>query len=220
LTTWTILRELTVSVKANGVENAVAVGGDAKKIKQHVMIADSNGTAKLVLWEDDTGKITEGECYKLSGLMVRTFQNKRYLSMPRDNANIDALSDIGEVDEEKSDDGLSHKLIAARVVAVPMLHIYRTCITCNGKVLLDPSNNELGRCGECQMMQYIDNCGTQLTAKLTVKAGQTKITLQAFGSTVAAIADLVSEMTLLTAPPFTVTYDDYCCNQCETKGAS
>ena len=64
-------------------------------MKQDVMTADSTGTAKLVLWEGNIGKITEEECYKLSGLMVRTFQNKRYLSVPRDNANIDALSDIG-----------------------------------------------------------------------------------------------------------------------------
>ena len=52
---------VTVSVKAHRVENTVAIGGDAKKMKQDVMIADITGTAKLVLWKDDIGKITDGE---------------------------------------------------------------------------------------------------------------------------------------------------------------
>ena len=196
---------VTLSVKAIRVDPAVEVGG---KKKQDITIADTTGTGKLVLWEDNIGNITEGESYKLSGMMVRTFQNKHYLSMPRDNATIDPLSDIGDVEEDESDDEHYHELIAARVTAVPMLHTYRTCIACNGKVLLEPSNHELGRCGKCQMMQRVDDCGTQLSAKLTVKARDTRITLQAFGSTITTICDPVSEMTLLTAPPFTVTYDD------------
>jgi hypothetical protein len=32
---------------------------------------------------------------------------------------------------------------------------HHTCIACNGKVLLEPPNNELNRCGNCQMMQCI-----------------------------------------------------------------
>ena len=73
-------------------------------IKQEYVITDSSGTSVIITWGDNTGVLQEEELYKLSGLLVRTFCNKKYLSVPRDNFTISCIDDIGEVDhgeEEK-----------------------------------------------------------------------------------------------------------------------
>ena len=54
----------------------------------------------ITTWEDNIGILQEGSSYKLSGLMVRTFSNKKYLSIPKDNSfKITSIDDIGEVED-------------------------------------------------------------------------------------------------------------------------
>ena len=53
--------------------------------KQEYSIADATSTSTIVVWEDSVGILSEGCSYKLSGLIVRTFRNEKYLSVPRDN---------------------------------------------------------------------------------------------------------------------------------------
>lgn len=73
-------------------------------IEQEYVIGDSSGTSMIVTWGDNTGVLQEGESYKLSALIVRTYRNKKYLSLLKENFTIACTDDIGEVlhgEEEK-----------------------------------------------------------------------------------------------------------------------
>ena len=50
--------------------------------KQDYWIADATACCKIVTWEENVGVLAVGDCYKLSGLVVRTFNGKKYLSVP------------------------------------------------------------------------------------------------------------------------------------------
>ena len=71
---------------------------DVVKVRlDQTTIADATSTSTIVVWEDNVGILSEGCSYKLSGLIVRTFCNEKYLSVPRDNFKITEIDDIGEV---------------------------------------------------------------------------------------------------------------------------
>ena len=54
------------------------VGG---KQKQEVVIADSTGTSKLTLWEDNVDSLKENLCYALQQVVVGQFKDSpKYLS--------------------------------------------------------------------------------------------------------------------------------------------
>ena len=65
--------------------------------KQDSVIADSTGSCT---WEMFQLRVL----YKLLGMVVRTYQGKKYLSIPRDDFHIEIIDDIGEVDEEVVED--------------------------------------------------------------------------------------------------------------------
>ena len=53
--------------------------------KQEYVIADSRATCVIVTWEDNVGIFQKDMSYKLSGLRVRTYSGKKYLSIPKEN---------------------------------------------------------------------------------------------------------------------------------------
>ena len=87
----------TCEVKVVNIDDVEEVAGGKKK--QDVLIGDVSGAVRLTLWEGDIGKVEEGMCYKLSGVVVREFKGKKFLSTAKNNCNIIKISDIGCVEE-------------------------------------------------------------------------------------------------------------------------
>ena len=87
-------QRVSVKVKGIGEEDAIVV----KKglIKHDYIIADRTGSCKIVTWEDNVGLLQDGNCYELSGLMIRAFKGTKYHSIP--NVTIKNVDDIEEVD--------------------------------------------------------------------------------------------------------------------------
>ena len=56
--------------------------------KQDISMSGKSGNVKFILWEKDIGKIKKGMSYKLTNVIVREFNNIKYLSMPKDGAMI------------------------------------------------------------------------------------------------------------------------------------
>ena len=63
------------------VSNPAKVSGNYTK--QDITLADSDGVAKIVLWQNDVGKLTEGKSYSFTNVVVRSYQGTKYLSMPK-----------------------------------------------------------------------------------------------------------------------------------------
>lgn len=60
-------------------------------LKQECVVTDATGSCKVVTWEQDVGTMDIGNCYKITGLMIRVFKGEKYLSIPKrqipDNRN-------------------------------------------------------------------------------------------------------------------------------------
>ena len=95
----------------------------------------------ITRWEDNTGILKENSSYQLSGLMVHTFRNKTYLSILKDDFQIEVISDIGDV-EDNIEENNEREMDGAVVVGVKSFDIYNAFYSCKGKV-----EDECGRCG-------------------------------------------------------------------------
>lgn len=185
--------------------------------KQDIMVADGTSTCRFTVWEDECGKFTKGECYQLSGVHVREFRGIKFLSTSRDvSITCHKIPDIGIVQEPEKDDVMIAgevplKINDARVVGVVKLQNYKACMKCNSKV--QEESESLGRCGKCEMMQNVEVCKEQWMAEILVVSGERAkkpLNLRAFGHIIAQIAGQpnITEASLLTAKPFSLTYSE------------
>ena len=71
------------------------------KRKQDITVADASGTAKVTIWEENNGPMSESACYELQCFIAREWNSKQYLSLTKDHDGSKILpkEDIGEVVE-------------------------------------------------------------------------------------------------------------------------
>ena len=198
--------KVTVRVKVTDIETPVMVSGG--KRKQDLTIADATASTRLTLWESDIGLLEQDESYQLTKVMVRTFQGQPYLSYPFSGATAVKIKELDDVCEEVADDP-NETLHGAEIIGVPYLEAYPVCLksSCKGKV--QQSDDDLGTCMKCHMMQRISSCTTQLSANLYIQSGLTYHNLQAFGEILHEITnnDNITKASLLKAPFFSLTYN-------------
>lgn len=207
-------QRVVCEVKVLCVEEEMAVSGGMRK--QDVMVSDSTGTGRLTVWEVDIGKMEEGKCYRLNGVMVREFRKKKFLSTAKENCKIEMIDDIGVVDDLESGDegnveeGLKHNNV--RVAGVETLTNYSGCMKCKSKVVCDADEPELGTCGKCGTMQCMADCTSEVTAHLIIRSGSGKLSLRAFGKVVEDIAEqreaALTKVSLLKARKFDMEIRD------------
>jgi ssDNA-binding replication factor A large subunit len=53
--------------------------------KQGILVCDDSGKVRLTVWEKDVDTVKENCSYRLSGMMVREYQGKKYLSISKDS---------------------------------------------------------------------------------------------------------------------------------------
>lgn len=68
------------------VETALEMTSGKKK--QDMIVGDSTGTARVTIWEEEIGKMEEGDSVKMTGMMVREFQGKKYLSTSKEKSKL------------------------------------------------------------------------------------------------------------------------------------
>ena len=192
------------------------------KMKQDVIVADHTSIMKVTLWVHYADFMKGDKSYSLMDFVVREYNCRQYLSMPKDGATIAPIEDIGEVEQPDDDSDLEllgSQVSNAQIIGVPQLESYKSCLKCKARV--EPLTVPHGRCskGDCAMMQRYDLCTEQLSARLLVlpctSASNNRFykTLHAFGSVVQQLAGVgdgeVTVDDLLNAPPFkTIPYND------------
>lgn len=132
--------------------------------------------------------------------MVREFNGRKFLSMPKQNAVISTVADIGCIEEELDED-CSH-LKDAVVVGVMSLDSFKTCFICKGKVRVTSATT--GKCEKCDMSLRLDRCLNQLVAKVVVEAEELTKILSVFSPVVQDICqdNEVTEEALLAGKKF------------------
>lgn len=205
-------------MKAIREEDIEEVPG-GKKI-QNIVIADKTATARLTVWEAEIGKIEAGKSYDLTGLVVREFRGRKFLSTSKEKSNIVDAEDIGEVADETASDNSPTNMTNPSYSWVRNVHVigvmnvdkYKCCINCSTKLVPDAKDLDLGHCSKCQMVQCLDSGNKGIMAKLMLASGGDKHTLYAFGKIVESIADKpadeISITTLLKAKPFKMIHVD------------
>ncbi len=177
------------------------------KIKQDIIIADSTGTTRLVLWESDVNSVTLNKSYKFNNIVIKEFQETKYLALGRVGSAVSEIDDIGNVATYNTDIdyNIPRKLKNAEIVAIVTLDCYKSCLRCKARV--EGVEDLIGICSKCGIHQRVDKCSDHLTGKLLLQEqGNDKtLTLSAFGSTLTQMAavDSASQVTpssLLMAP--------------------
>ena len=104
-------------------------------VKQNYLIGDASGAAILTVWEKNVGVLKQGTSYKLSGVMVRVYNNKKYLSIPKEQCDISSIDDIGDVQEEESEVDSGCYLEGVLITGLK-LDIYSSCCVCYYVIML------------------------------------------------------------------------------------
>ena len=193
-----------IKVKVIGVSGIKKVGKGLQK--QNCVVADSTGSCTIILWEDNIDLLVKGVCYKLSGMIVRNYQGKKYLSVPRDNFCLEIIEDIGEVEEEEIEE--EREIKGGTVVWVKYFDSYMSCYSCKGKIT--SSESGFGEYGRCGMMQTVKKCQVMSTAKVDIEADDVVYGVTMFSPVVEEICEggEASKVGLLSARPFNFTVNN------------
>ncbi len=100
--------------------------------KQDCIIGDSNGRARVVLWEKKIDSMKEGRSYRLTRVSVQEFGEVKYLSLPLD-ATFEEIDDIGDMadSDEDSEPAGGQPVSKAEIAAVLEVDEYNSCLSCN-----------------------------------------------------------------------------------------
>lgn len=111
------------------------------KKKQDLIIADTSASAKLTIWEEMIGTISEGTLYKFCNVFVREYAGLKTLSFAKEGGNMEEVNEIKGVttDESKS---IDTDVTNAIISGIKHFMSYKSCSSCKGKMSLEGSNNK------------------------------------------------------------------------------
>ena len=168
---------VTVTVKVISVDPPREVKNrDGKSLrKQDCVVGDCDGCGRVVLWEEDVGKMEEGRSYKLRGVTVRSYRGVAYLSVGKD-CEILSVEDIGETAEIEEGDleekGIVRKVVEGEIDGVMYGEEYEGCIGYSAKVTGD--DKVAAECMKCGMWMKRSKCKRLLTARVVVNGSDGK----------------------------------------------
>lgn len=147
-------------VKFNGPVESIITKGKYLK-KQEATITDHTKTIRLVLWENDISKVKNDGSYKLQKVMVRIYNNEKYLTLNKNSI----IAQTQETFDREEDINIanSFRTVATPANGVPAIQRFMSCFKCKTKIVAD-GESELVKCSECGRGQLKVNCPTRLFA--------------------------------------------------------
>ena len=90
-----------------------------KLMKQDCLIADASNSSRLVLWEDDIGKLQSDTSYMIENITICSYNDVKYLSLSEHTAITD-ISNIGKISDVDRNDQLlgTAKVVKGEIIAV------------------------------------------------------------------------------------------------------
>ena len=168
-------QQISVTGKVQSIAEVekVLIKSTGKQLcKQEFVIADGTAACRAVAWEDNIGKIKEGNSYKIMNVTVRSFNGSKYLSIA-ERSVIKVVDDIGYVIDEPTFDGAGGIIkINAELVAVLNTETYISCRNCNGKVI--ELNNGVGECSKCNCKMKMKKCKDKSVVRVILEESEGK----------------------------------------------
>lgn len=101
----------------------------------------------------------------------------------------------------------------AKVIAVSDFNSGLWCISCNtGYIKHMQANEDYEQCTQCPTTLLLQSCNLRVSALLTLSSEGFQIKLMATNDILSSIAELplskITDLSLLSAPPFTVVYNN------------
>ena len=165
--------------KANGkvsVAGKVVFHGPSETIltkgkllkKQEASLTDHTGSIRLVLWENDISKISTMFAYKLSKVIVRVYNDKKYLTLNKETV----ISESDEVfhREDECTNDKKFQNVHCPADGVKSLQRFLSCSKCKTKVVPLPEK-KIVKCSEYGLTQLKTKCRSRFYA--TVEFGCT-----------------------------------------------
>lgn len=129
--------------------------------KQDYTIADTSGTAELILWQEDVDKLNVNESYEVGHLMVKSFEGKKYLTPPKTAPQwtFKRCDDIEIIDESVIEESVREDkkvMNNAFVCGVKTIEMTVSCLSCK-QCFISPYAKVI-KCTKCSTSQRLDRC--------------------------------------------------------------
>ena len=116
------------------------------------------------------GRYRESKSYWLSGLLVREFQTKRYLTTAKEDTHIQEISDVECLPQEENPEQSDVDPIV-KVIAVESISAFQSCLKCRCRIIKLEDEDKFGQCTKCDTLHLLLKTNHLLAAKMTVNSG-------------------------------------------------
>lgn len=133
-------------------------------------MGDSDGCARVVLWEDDVGKMKEGQSYNLKVMIVKSYRGENHLSVGN-HGEIVTEEDIGDniIEGDLEEKGI---VVESEIDRVMHSVEYEGCLGCSAKVLGD--DKVAAECTKCGTFMMNSKCKKLQMGRVVVTSGDGK----------------------------------------------
>ena len=153
----------------NNTQETIMTKGKALK-KQDASFTDETGTMRLVLWEKGIQAVKSASTYELAKVMVRSYQNEKYLMINR-NTTV-KLTDTIIVRKDPITMASNINKVSCPVNGVKSLQRFACCNSCKTKIVPVP-NKKIVQCSECSLTQMMNKCQSTLYANVLFADNET-----------------------------------------------
>ena len=164
-------------ITIHGAQETILSKGKTLR-KQEAVFTDNSGTMRLVLWESDITRVVSKAVYNISKIVVREFDNAKYLTLNKQSIIKPADTIIEREDTEA--DGLPHSLkVDCPAEGVLSVQRFLSCKNCQTKLVPDPTKN-LVKCTECGIAQLKSKSVQRLMANVMFAKADSTVSLHLF----------------------------------------
>ena len=141
-----------------------------KLTKQDCILKDEKSSCRIVLWEENVGKLSKGASIKLLNVIVKQYDGVRYLSLLQGNSKLEQSPDLDisdGSDEELQNPQPAIGSITGEIIAVQSISNYLSCVSCSGGTV-QTLTSTIGKCSKCDAIIKLSRCNQSNSARIVV----------------------------------------------------
>ena len=164
--------EQLVTVKAEVVQisgiKTIYSASHGKLKKQEVLIRDTTGCTKMVLWQEHVDTLQPKKMYEFKNLRLKCTKQERYLNTMK-SEEFTAIECVPPAEPLV-------KVTPIRILGVRNAYKNLLCVSCNKKVRAKPNHDTLMVCQSCSLTQPLSTCACQWVLRLFVQNAEVPTT--------------------------------------------